>query len=471
MKRILTAMVAFCLLASLDIQAGVLQVGQWMPWSFVKNELIKNSINVNVNEDELSMSLSELTPEARGLQLSIQGNYQELKLNALGISGISNNLRAEISIQELSINQYLVKNFGGNIIRVLIQAKCTPIKISIPQFSVRVESMFQEVLSSYRPELSQLEILIPQNSWSMNRFECSGIGGLGSEIANTVTQALNNPQTLQKILLGWLKVQIQNQWSATWNSLLASNENIQLQSMGLPSDKGVMIYGSIGLKNSKIIALNSINESTLSSTHPQFIISSEGFSALLEDRFTTLAPQKYNLQNVQGFADLMKSKLKQFLVWPDLQRFPSYTPFLLSYIPPQSRFIMRASGLQKWLVKFNTNGVLQTLISQAPIDYMNWGLGLTTEMSCEVKGSVLKLKTGKTQLEVAWVYGPLYQMIYRPNQRIALSLLKGVMESSFSNQVVTQNLPILKYESREWKLQNWSQNNQLITMDWIEESI
>lgn len=471
MKRILTLLVAFCCLSSTDIHAGSLQVAQWMPWKFIQNELAKNAIEFDVQESAIQMDIQGVRPVARGVHFYVAGDLSKLSIGQNGIEALSENLKAKISIQELAINQIIVRNISGNLIRLHVHAKCSPLQIEIPQFSTYVRSSFVEDASSFRPELHSLEIDIPHSGWSMSSFECSGLGGLGPELENLVTNALNDPKTFEPFLNFWLKDQIQKSWIQTWNAMLGANSQIQLLYMSKPTDSGVMIYGALPLKLNRDISLPEIQETTLSRLRPQLILSSEGFSALLEDKFTTLAPQKYNLQKVSGFQELMKSRFKQYMVWPDLQRFHSTSPFLLSYYPHQSRFQMKANGNQTWGVQFNSNGVVQTLISQSPLDYLNWGLVLKTQVNCEVKGSVLKLKTGKVQMDVAWAYSLLYQMIYRPNQRIALSLLKGVLESSFSNQEISQDLPTLNFHNREWKLQNWSQNNQLITMDWIEETL
>jgi hypothetical protein len=153
-------------------------------------------------------------------------------------------------------------------------------------------------------------------------------------------------------------------------------------------------------------------------------------------------------------------------VWPDLRRFSSGTPFYFSTIPAQSQLELQGSA-GNYQTYFNTNAVLQTVMGGSPIDYLQMGLGVQTTLNVQVNQGELLLQTGSAKLSMAWSFGLLYQMLFKPVNRIATDVMISSMNSMFSNQKSSYKLPAITIENKELKLQNWKQNKDVITMDWL----
>lgn len=456
-----------CLILSTPAYSGTIEVAQWIPWNFVTKEIISTPIQVRVSEPEFEMQIQELKPVARDLEIAIDGGISHLVFNQNGMSA-SEALKAEIHMSSLKLNQIIRRVFNGNIIEVHLEAVCTPIHIVINDLRAQTHSTFVNDQSYWRPELTDVEINIPANAWSVSNFTCSGIGGVGEEIASQIKTALTNPAMFRTLIKDWLAVEIRSGFLTAWNSLLMSTgKDIKVTGMGRPGDQGLVVYGELPIKTSREVRLPNVNAAELSAANPQLIISDLGFEALLEDKFLAMAPQRFNLQKVEGFASLMKSKMKQYFVWPDLRRFNSSTPFNISTNADQSRLSLKAETNNQWTAYLNSNGLIQTVIGGSEIDYINYGMTVSTRMTVSVKDSKITISNGASDLQLRWSYGLLYSMLYRPNNRIAVDLLKGALNGFFSNQSVVQDLPVIKLDNQEWKLQNWKQNNNLITMDWL----
>lgn len=455
------------LILSFPVYSGTIEVAQWIPWNFISSEIISTPINVHVTEPVFEMQIQELRPVAKDLEIVISGGISNLAFNQNGMSA-SENLKAEIHMSSLKLDQVIRRVFNGNIIEVHLEAVCTPIQIRINELQAQTHSVFVNDQSYWRPELTDVELNIPANAWSVSDFTCSGIGGVGDEIASQIKNALTNPAMFRSIIKNWLAVEIRSAFLTSWNALLMSTgKEIKVTSMGKPGDQGLVVYGELPTKTSRIVRLPSVNANQLSAANPQLIISDIGFEALLEDKFLAMAPQRFNLQKVDGFAKLMKSRLTQYFVWPDLRRFNSSTPFNISTNANESMLSLKAESNNQWTAYLNSNGMIQTAIGGSEIDYINFGMTVTTKMSVAVKDSKITIKNGASDLQLKWSYGLLYSMLYRPNNRIAIDILKGALNGFFSNQSVVQDLPVIKLDNREWKLQNWKQTNNLITMDWL----
>lgn len=468
MKRILIGILVFISIQS-PSEAGSLKVAQWVPWNFLKSELLKENFEVYAENPEIKIPGDQVSPTAKGLQFDLKGKFDDLMVSSLGIKAIGSHLSATISIQELSVDEVIEREFNGNRIRVRIKATCSPLQISIPRFGAILDSEFKEVGTTFSPELLSFKLNLPHQGWTLSPFECKGLEGLGNEVAAIITTSLNDPRLLESFIKDWLRDQILEQWMNVWNSLKKSAEgSIKILSMGKPSDHGILLYGELPLKLNKDVPLSHIDEDLLSSEQPQLIVSHEGFQTILENQFIDLAPQKYNLQKQTAFANLMKSRIKQFFVWPDLQRFAKKAPFLLSINPHEAQISLTSLTASSWDVDLRANGLLQSELREASVNYINWGTTLKTTMSCKVVDGLMTLKTTTVKMEIAWYYNLLYRLLYKPNSRIEVDLIKSGIAQSFSNKEISQELPKLQWQGRTFKLQNWFQHPDLITMDWRE---
>lgn len=455
------------LILSFPAYSGTIEVAQWIPWAFISREVIETPIVVRVHEPQFEMQIQELRPVAHNLELSIDGGITNLEFNDQGMNA-TENLKADIRMSGLELDQIIRREVGGNVFEVHIEARCSPISIHISELRANTKSSFVQGNSYWRPELTQLDILIPQNAWSVSEVTCTGIGGVGAEISSQIKNALTNPAMFNSMISDWLSIEIRNAFLSSWNSLLLSTgKDIEVTYMGKPTKDGISVYGELPIKTNRKVSLPAVSTSQLSPANPQLIISDKGFEALLEDKFLAMAPQKFNLQKVDGFAKLMKSRMTQYFVWPDLRRFNSSTPFYISTHTDQSMLTLTPSSANQWTAYLNSNGVIQTEMGGSQIDYINFGMTVATKMSVSVTDSKIKISNGASDLQLKWSYGLLYQMLFRPNNRIAVDILKGAMNGFFSNQTVIQDLPVIRMDDREWKLQNWKQNNNIITMDWL----
>ncbi len=448
------------------IFAGSIEVAQWIPWTVLENQISAEAKNMNFSgvQNNLSINWQGLQPRVGSALWNIRGNLDFLVLTKTGIKGSAQHLSAELDLSGLGIDQIKIISSGGNEIRIHIKADCTPIKLQVSKFSMVINSVYTD---KFEPEVTALDIALDAEDSILTPFTCSGIQGVDEQIASQIRGALKDPSTLKPYLLNWLNQSIPALWQREILSLdSALGENLKLQEI-VPQDKGVIFYALMPLTNSQIVSLANVDETVLSQTNPQLILSNEGFNAILSEKFSTLLPDGYDLQKVAAFASLMQSRVKQSLVWPDLRRFPSNSPFPISLNRDQYKLVTTLQN-NTGIAQLNANGVLKASIQGSLIDYLNWGLSLNTSFSVAVVDSVLTMKTGTPTFDLAYSFGALYQIIFNPNTRISVSIFKSSLSSFFTKQSVSEELPTLTLGGKNWKLQNWNQNQDLITMDWKE---
>lgn len=447
--------------------AGTIQVGQWIPWNFISQEFNAVPLNVQVREPVMNLNIGEFTPVLKNLDISISGESFLERISADGIRS-SQNLSADISIGGLIIDQVIKREINGNELSVHIKASCRPFSILVKKIDARTRFNFTEDQNYWRPELSQLDFDLASDDWSVGSVQCEGIGGLGDEIATEIKGALSNPQIFKEMIKNLLAEQMRFRIQGLWGDLISdTSRELTVTGIKQPSARGVIILAQMTTKRASFINLPYIQEDKLSTVHPQFLMSVRGFESILEDKVKDLAPQNYNLQEVSGFKKLMKSRIKQLFAWPDLRRFSSSHPFWLSTYLDQFQLRLFPKANNEWTANLQTNGVINTEIGTSPIDYILLGLGISTEFKIEVVDGKLTFSNGAAEMNMYWDYGIIYQLIYRPNRYIGVKLLKSAIKPFFSHQTITQDLPMIEWNNRKLKLQNWHLDEELISMDWL----
>ncbi|MFP5386324.1 MAG: hypothetical protein ACLGHN_09620 [Bacteriovoracia bacterium] len=451
-----------CVSFSLPSFSGQIEIAQWLPWKFISNNFIPKTLDHSFSQNNLSFEAGEFRPQI-SFDVNIHSEGKDIIFTEEGIEA-SHLLTSTIFVRQLTIDQVIVRVVNGNVFRVHITAACTPFAIHVNEMQTEAQLLYKEDGNIWVPQLAAFDLQIPE--WELGNIQCSGIGGVGNEIREQLISVLSHPAMFRNLLKEVMADQLNQYFYSSWDSLIASTGNdLVISGMGHPTAKGVTIYAH--LQGSKNISLKTPDESLLSTEVPQLVFSQEGFETLLKDKINETIPKNHNLQNVRAFSKLMSSRFMQYFVWPDLARFPTRTPFYFSTIPEQSQLILRPASGNSYQAYFNTNASLTTIMGGSIIEYLQLGLGMQTNLNVKVSDGQLRLKTASANLTLAWSYGLLYQMIFRPKGQIATDIMLESMNSLFSNQSASHELPSIKIENKVFRLQNWKQNREIITMDWL----
>ena len=442
--------------------SGRIEIAEWLPWKFIDKNFIPKTLDLTFSQNNLAFEAGEFRPQI-SFDVNVEGEGRELIFSENGIS-VSHLVSSTIFIRKLSIDQVIVRMVNGNVFRVHIKADCSPFSIHVNKMQTDARLIYREEGNIWVPELVGFDLTIPQ--WNLENIQCHGIGGVADEIRTQLIKALSQPSLFRDLLREAIAEKLSEYFYSSWDTLLASTgDDLQISGMGHPSAKGILIYAH--LKGSKNIPLSTPDESLLSDQVPQLVLSTGGFETLLKDKINEMIPKNYNLQNIRAFSGLMSSRFTQYFVWPDLARFPKRTPFYFSTIPEQSQLILKPSSGNNYQAYFNTNASLTTRMGGSAIEYLQLGLGMQTSLNVSVTEGQLKLKTAAANLTLAWSYGLLYQIIFRPKGKIATDIMLESMNSLFAHQSTSQDLPTINIDNKEFRLQNWEQNHEIITMDWL----
>lgn len=453
-----------CALFSLPIHAGSVEFAQWIPWDFVSQELRKSEFILNEKESAMTIVAGELKPRLSQVELDLKGAFSSLNV---GINDISLSGKGFLSLRigSLHIDQMVVREFGGNVLQVHIKADCSGTSIEIPLFQLQTLFTLKEE-KGWLPELSDLHLEIPEGSWKVSPFVCEGLSGIGQEIEIQLSNALKNPAHFSNLIRESIAPFLDQWVSQKWVNLRSSDGQWENLKLDPPEKNGFLIRGELPLQGSEDVLLPDEIPGDVKGEVPRFFLSREGFEALIQDHLRNLIPVIYDLRDNDGFKKLMKSKVMQFLVWSDLRRFHSSTPFVLKNDPSSLNLSLTKNG-PDWKADVSGRGSLTTVIGGAPIDYLVYSMSVSVPVQMQLKDGQLRFSTGKAAAKLSWSFGYLYQLLYKPENRLPVNILTSALAGLTGGKSQMVSLPRFSAGKKEYVLSNLNIQDQLITMDWL----
>ncbi|MGZ5279671.1 MAG: hypothetical protein ACXWC9_07005 [Pseudobdellovibrionaceae bacterium] len=455
----------FLIVFAVQTQAGTVEVAQWIPWSSLAQEASLWPLNFQTTAQNFTLQWQEWKPQALQSDFAVNGTIQNLQIGKSGIQGVGTGLSAVFKVGQLALDQTVVKEIGGNKIEIRIKASCQPFEIKVPSFDLAIQAPFQKIGNAWQPVLGDLKLAV-HDGWSVSPLVCEGPMGIEDRLTAIIQDSLKNPEALSSLLKNYLSPELQKKWQQAWTQITTEKyQELKISSMGEPLDEGFFLKGEFtsGLGDWQI-PLPSQLRVLSKATKPQLVLSSEGFAAMARESICQYSIQKFNLQQVEAFAKLMRSRFVQFFVWSDLLHFSRSTPFYLSTLPDQKVDLQSLSG-GRWQVQMQTSGIIEVSRKGQMRNYINWGVGLASVSTTEVKDSRLILQSGNPKTNLSWKFDPQYVKDFHPSG-ISEKVLKKATEALFKSRSAEIQLPTLQTKDRLWKLNDWVEDQGLIWMEW-----
>ncbi len=456
----------FLIIFAAKSEAYNVEVAQWLPWKFVEQELKKVPLSFNLQARDLTLHWQDWHPLLEGTSLQVNGAWTQLQVQATGINAGAQGISAHLAVQKLIVDQTIVKEVGGNRIEIKINAICDPFEIKIPFADLALQSLFQRQNKMLSPKVSDLKLAI-HDGWSISPLVCSGPQGFDQAVSQLLQDSLRSPDSIASLLQNYLSTTLEEKWLTVWKQLTTVGyQNLKVTSMDDPTELGFFIRGDIqaGTDVRKIDLPGNL-AAPLKSDSPQLVLTSDGFTALAKERVSHFSFLKFNLQNLDAFHRLMQSRFKQFFVWPDLMNFSKSAPFLLTSDPSQI-IDLKSLGQGRWSLRSQTKGFIEASRNHLEETYLQWGLGVSSTLSSQVKDSVLKLHVDQAKTNMTWKFDGNYLKKYQPSQKVSSNLIKKIGDSLFTERSFEIQLPVLNLKNRTLKLNNWVESQGLIWMDW-----
>ncbi len=222
-------------------EAYNVEVAQWLPWKFVEQELKNVPLSFNLQPRDLTLHWQDWHPLLKGAKLEVHGAWAQLQVQSTGINASAQSVSAYLKVQQLIVDQTIVKEIGGNRIEIKINAICDPFEIKIPVADLSLQALYQRQKEIILPNISDLKIMI-HDGWSISPLICSGPQGFDQAVSQLLQDSLKNPDSISSLLQSYLSTTLEEKWLAIWNQMTTVGyQNMTVTSMDDPAELGLFI--------------------------------------------------------------------------------------------------------------------------------------------------------------------------------------------------------------------------------------
>ena len=461
-------------LGSAEPALGAGSTGQlYVPWNLLTTQL-ENIFNLKTQtgptiEPPQTVTVAGLQWQLSTSQITIHSAGEQLSINANQFSAQVPTFSAAVLLQKLMIDQTIDRTVDGILVHVHVQATCGPILVTQSQASFSAQLALAWAHGDPSVALTSSQVSWPKGSWQVGAFSCQGPAGLDSVLHDQIQSALADPAAFQQVLATFLGQKIQ---TSLLTALAAIRKPLTLT---LPSSSMVAQIGALQPTVSGLIATVAFGDAvgtvrpvpsqavlnSLPANQPTLLADQELLQLVVNNQLArSPADNKLDLQSVTSFRHLMKSRLEQFLIWPDLMNYPTATPFYLRLHNPGS-LSLQAQPNHTLTARFPMQAVVQSWRDQTWWTFLKIQGDVTASVNLAVTPGQMTYTTSLTNPALDLQTGDLYQHRYDPG-----SVPVDLLQSAITGPVVALSGTVL------WPDLNLGRGGvyRLQQMTWLNQS-
>lgn len=395
-----------------------------------------------------------------GLQLDAATKFHEPQLEADGesVSFVSKDLRADLSIQVISIDQYIEREVGGVIGRFRIQARCENVRLKMKPgqgiFTMRLRPTFNRAVLGVQVE--DVSLHWTTAAWELAPLTCTGAEGFEDLIAAEILRLSGDDSVAQEhknILLEFARsfasahvidLSKPRELTSPWPGLKLS---LQMQDFVVRPEsavlRGVLRVDFIhqGSGDEIFLKLPSGASDSDSVVTAQLRIPESFVLVLARQLFASHSWKKrLSSEQIPGFRTLMSSRWTQFFVWRELLRFSKSAEFLFDVSPAKDPLV-KGSKL-RYQVRTAIAARMYAPKGGHYVPFMDFNIPFTSRVHLGVGRGNLTADFREVNLELQGQWVPSYLRTYHPYRKFAAAKIQPRLRQAAEGTSFTYALPV-----------------------------
>jgi len=400
--------------------------------SYVK-EKAKNSLLGVLRDYELNIDHFDIGTDPKvqltNLHVSVKSQKYSVEPSKQGLRFHAENTSVKMDIGEVKVDQIIERVVNGVIVRIRVFALCSGVTASLGSTGSVIEGSVNPVINGdqIRLKLEEPNIVFGKLQFGFDKIKCEGAQGFDELIIKSAKEMLADPVALAQLIQTDYLHLMQNeidQWGFEWKKprlafrlpVREDSKSVDAwfypQSMRVDENGNWQNRGMIRvahpdqLHDSKKISLTS-DEFSDFNNQTVMIIPDEALTALAE---IYLSPGMWHnnafAHQIPAFQSLLKSRIKQMFVWPDLWNFPKKTDFLFqmqSKTIPQ--FTWKDNGSISLQSEFLINMMRPKSDSYRPYILFDINMKGQFQLAIQNGQGVLVTQGSSVQAEYKWADG------------------------------------------------------------------
>lgn len=424
-------------------------------WESLQKEEFKFSWNI----PDQSYEAPDVNVDLAGLRLDISSRLEKPAIAPGGDTVIlqSRELMANFHLNSISIDQYIEREIGGVIGRFRIQAKCEDVNVSLKPgqgvFRMSLTPVFSGSLVSAR--VNSVDLSWTPDGWSVGELKCTGAQGFDDIIRSEIQKLVGDPSLVEKYkgtLLEYVQNYVQGRSIdiATTRTLTAIRPDIQttLRITGLVgATVNTILRGTVRVEFSKteeqdrvFLKLSDLDFAATVSTGAVLRLPDEFLPSIAKEAFRAgTFIGRFSSKQLPGFETLMRSRIAQLLVWPELTKFSKSAEFLFD-VRTTKDLSLKGKDL-KYKVQTKLHAQMYAPKKGRYVRFMDFAIPLRSEVQLSVSDGKMSAKFGKVKLDLIHSWEDCYENKYCPYRRFAREKIGDRIEDSLEGARPSFALP------------------------------
>ncbi|MGZ3768275.1 MAG: hypothetical protein ACXVCP_12745 [Bdellovibrio sp.] len=413
-------------------------------WQLPDQQTISQDVPVDIKNISLNIQSHLQKP-------ALQEDKQLLQLQ-------SKDLRAQITIGEISVDHVVERVIGGIIGRFRIQASCKNVILNLAPEKGNLSMLISAAVQSSNAgmNLENFNLSWAPGSWSTENLQCDGAQGFTDLLKTEIDKMTQDsekflaPQrenirnyiqsSLQKIKLDFSQPKQLVVSRPDIQVIMNVSEYKDLQQSGA-SLRGILQINFLKVKDNLVKTLT-LSDNNASQNN------SNATLQLPKDFFKEVAMATYSQNTwlhtvssdkLAGFSTLMNSRLSQFFVWPELTNYSTSAKFLFDIYSDQN-ITIDGQGMA-YQLKGNFNSLMQAPRGGKYIPFMNFEIPLTSKIQLKVDNGKMNATFSNPTMSLHYSWDKSYVGKYHPSQKFDAQTIRDKIVAGLKDKIITYNIP------------------------------
>ncbi|MCB0414618.1 MAG: hypothetical protein KDD50_09800 [Bdellovibrionales bacterium] len=372
-----------------------------------------------------------------------------------------------INVESLISDGYIERNNDNFNLKIHIHGECSKLQAHLlnENYQINTFLIMNEQSGQLQFNINAIDLPNDDLIWAVDTERCVGPRGFADEALQAIENKLKDRWFIQEALMQALQRKMNTLVNEINSKLFILSEHklsndlnlsIHPKTLRFGNDNQLLILGEASLSS----ILNPYETKISFRYFPEefnrmaFILPENSLHEIFRFLYKSrVLSQNFYSNQIDGFKSLMKSRFKQFFVWPDLMNFKKKTNFLFQTAPQQEPILQDLSA---------NNGALQgqlysyvNLHMLAPVDsswtpYIVFESHVLTEAKMEIQNQKLNIAFENSRINYSDHWDSSYVSKYHPNQRISNSSIRTRIEEALNDYRLDFNLPTLDFYKEQF---------------------
>lgn len=436
-----------------------------IPWSSLTQAIVQQVSSddslLDFSIDSQRVVVSEIPVQLSQIHIQVNGQVQHLGSSFQNLEEVKwagDPLRVGIEVGSFEVSKVVEQMINGIRVRAHLSARCQSIYMEQTSAKLDVGLSWVSSGASLESRVSSLDLSWPIDSWKIGPISCQGPRGFADVVEQQLRDQLSDPVRWIPLI----KSEMESHLNQAVDQALARYRNptsvysdsqtqlkLQLSGAEALTQKGLVLKGFLTTPHQpegevKVISLDL--ESILSdvqTSNPILLVPGRELATIASQVIANREVQ-YNLRSIPNFENLMKFRLFQFFVWPDLMNYSKTSSFpVISRLGenPKASFEnhrLKISGsAQSWVYSHREGRDWR---------YVDVETRFSVDVLPRIERGQLKLDFEKRSMQSSYKMTKEYVEAFHPSSYLPLSLLNVALEKSPTFQNFEIEIPKIKLE-------------------------